>query len=346
MELEHLITRSIKSYYKNRLYGPIIYLCFLVALSVIFPFYELFLPKTYHEAEFNLAEMYNEKNLYGKFDLKDLYFTGYTKKWLDNTTGYYYYTMIGGDCVIVLMNPKQCQQGEPTIEEANIKAKVIYKSYAQDSMLTNLSRDLGWNEEGIKATVSSYMLSQPDATNFAAQFLEFAYVATGIFAIVNLILYLMYIAIPVTSPAVRQLIAYGNPKEILDEAEEEIATLPQVATEDMFITEHYFVETSNYGVAIVPIDSIIWIYKYSNLHKLLWHHFAISYRLNITADKRHYIRCPKTIKTDLDGIIDYLAEANHDILVGFTEENRLKVKEIQGDFGFVKDIGRFLNKKI
>ena len=28
--------------------------------------------------------------------------------------------------------------------------------------------------------------------------------------------------------------------------------------------------------------------------------------------------------------MDYLAEANHNILVGFSEENRLKVEEIQG----------------
>ena len=37
-----------------------------------------------------------------------------------------------------------------------------------------------------------------------------------------------------------------------------------------------------------------------------------------------------TTKSDIDGIIDYLAEANHDILVGFSEENRLKVQAVQG----------------
>ena len=29
----------------------------------------------------------------------------------------------------------------------------------------------------------------------------------------------------------------------------------------------------------------------------------------------------------IDGIIDYLSEANHDILVGFSEQNRLKAQE-------------------
>ena len=58
--------------------------------------------------------------------------------------------------------------------------------------------------------------------------------------------------------------------------------------------------------------------------------FSISYTLHISANKHLYIHCPKNTKSDIDGIIDYLAEANHDILVGFSEENRLKVQAIQG----------------
>ena len=156
----------------------------------------------------------------------------------------------------------------------------------------------------------------------------------------------MYIAFPVLSLPVQKTRAYGKPAEILEEAEEELATLPQLATEDMFITEHYFIETSSYGVAIVPIDAIIWIYKYSTMHKFLWHHFSITYTLHITAGKRHYIKCPKNIKSDIDGIMDYLAEANHDILVGFSEENRLKVEEIQNDFDVIRKITSFLSKRV
>ena len=98
----------------------------------------------------------------------------------------------------------------------------------------------------------------------------------------------------------------------------------------MFITEHYFIMTSPYGNAIVPIQEILWIYKHSTLHKMLWYHFSISYTMHITANKHMYVNCPKNTKSDIDGIIDYLAEANHNILVGFNEENRLKVQAVQG----------------
>lgn len=59
-----------------------------------------------------------------------------------------------------------------------------------------------------------------------------------------------------------------------------------------------------------------------------------------------YIQCPKNIKSDIDGIIDYLSEANHDILVGFNEKNRLKVQEIQGTPMHFEKFIAFLNKRV
>ncbi len=344
--LEHLITRSIKTYYKNRLYAPIIFLVILIVLAIIFPIGNMIFPNMYDEENTSLYELYNSNETYARFDLKNLYFTGYTSKWLDQTRGYYYYTMINSECVIVLLDPDTCEQGTPTIEEVNIFGEILYDSDAARSLLSNLAGDLNWNEEGILSTVSSYTISEPDATGPALSVFKFCYIVFGIYSILWIGVSCLFMAFPVLSLPVQKTRAYGKPVEILAEAEEELATLPQLATEDMFITEHYFIETSSYGVAIVPIDAIIWIYKYSTMHKFLWHHFSITYTLHITAGKRHYIKCPKNIKSDIDGIMDYLAEANHDILVGFSEENRLKVEEIQNDFDIIRKITGFLSKRV
>ncbi len=344
--LEHLITRSIKTYYKNRLYAPIIFLLILIAVFIVFPVGCMLFPRTYGADNVSLYQLYNDKETYGRFELNNLYFTGYTSKWLDNTRGYYYYTMLNSECVIVLLTPDTCEQGAPTIENVSIRGKILYESEAARNLLVNLARDLNWNEDGILSTVSSYTISEPDATGLVTQAFEFFYILFGAYSIILIIVCCIFIAFPVLSVPVQKTRAYGRPAEILAEAEEELATLPQLATEDMFITEHYFIETSSYGVAIVPIDAIIWIYKYSTMHKFLWHHFSITYTLYITAGKRHYIKCPKNIKSDIDGIMDYLAEANHDILVGFSEENRLKVEEIQNDFDVIRKITSFLSKRV
>ena len=86
--LEHLITRSIKTYYKNKLYAPIIFLVILVVLAIVFPVGHLLVPQLYEEDQISLSEMYNSNKNYARFDLKNLYFTGYTSKWLDRTRGY------------------------------------------------------------------------------------------------------------------------------------------------------------------------------------------------------------------------------------------------------------------
>ena len=44
--------------------------------------------------------------------------------------------------------------------------------------------------------------------------------------------------------------------------------------------------------------------------------------------------------------MDYLSEANHDILVGFTEENRMKVQEKQGKPFHLEKWMALLNKQI
>lgn len=341
---EHYISRSIRAFYKKRMISPIIYLIILIVIACIYPVMSLLSPVSVDAID-DIASLY-ESDRYAEITLDNLYFTGYTKRWLDTTIGYYYYTIMGDDCVIVLLDPEACEQGLPTIDTITISAKILYRSHAMEQLFYYLSDDLDWSQDGIASTVSSYMISQPDSTDLATHVFLFVYLLSGAYAIFSIVRYLLYIISPVLSVPCQRLRCYGRPKEILAEAEEELATLPQLATEDMFITQHYFIETSSFGVAIVPIDQILWIYKYSSLHAFLWHHFGISYTLHITAAKRQYIRCPKNIKSDIDGIMDYLAEANHDILVGFSEENRLRIEEIQGDLVPLKKFWAFLSRKV
>jgi hypothetical protein len=114
----------------------------------------------------------------------------------------------------------------------------------------------------------------------------------------------------------------------------------------MYITEHFFIAFANKAVTVIPIDQIVWIYKYSTLHKILWYHFSISYTLHITARKHLYIQFPKNMKSDIDGIIDYLSEANHEILVGFNEKNRKAVQAMPGVTRFTDGLIAFLKQKI
>lgn len=342
---DHYISRNIKAFYKRKLFSPAVYLVLLFIVWQLFSLSDLLFP-TALTADNTLENMYRNDVKYVNAQLTDLHFTGYTRTFLGNTTGYYYYTLRNDECFFVLLSPQSCEEGLPTISEIYVSAELSRGSDTYQALLDNVAKDLNWTGNGIRSKVSSYYLSEPDF-NPLGNMLLFGFIfITGIYALISFTLSLVYIRIPSLSPPCQDLGLFGNAKELLAQAEEELATLPQLATEDIFITEHFFILTSYYGTAIIPIDEIIWIYKYSTMHKFFWYHFSITYTLHISANKHLYLQCPKNVKSDIDGIIDYLAEANHEILVGFSEENRQKVQEIQGTPLNIEKIVNFLKKRI
>ncbi len=342
-QYENYITDHIRSFYRKRMISPAIFLVFLVILHLLYPIHSMMFPTVLHgDVTTSMLDRHDGEYVSIQFD--DLYFTGYTKTFLGFTQGYYYYTMIDDSCVIVLLSPGTSEQGLPEITDLRIRSKIKEPESDITTLIGNLAADLSWSSEGLYDSLYTRVLSEPEATGFETILLTFLIIAMGLYAILALVLDLIYSTWPIISPPVRRLGAYGSARKLFALAEEEIITVPQLATEDMFITEHFFIETSSYGVALVPIDEIQWIYKYSTLHKFLWHHFSISYTLYITASHRQTIHCPRNIKSDIDGIMDYLSEANHDILVGFTEENRLEVEKRQGDSGPMQHIWKLLSR--
>lgn len=342
---ERYISKHIKSVYKRRLISPIIYLVVLLLLWLVLPLQELLFPQQINSRS-QLTSNYQKKSTYVQVTLEDLYFTGYTNTLYGHTKGYYYYTVWDDKCVIVLLSPSTCEEGLPTIDSVTFRGRILYSDKVFSNLLANLSEDLNWTQKGIAGKINAFFLSEPAFQLIPSTVLLLVYFATALYTLLHLIFYILYIRFPVLSPPCQQLGRFGKPAELLSQAENELATLPQLATEDMFITEHYFIELASTGIAIVPIQEIIWIYKHSTLHKFLWYHFSISYTLHITANKHLYIQCPKNMKSDIDGIMDYLAEANHDILLGFNEENRLKVQELQNYSLQLEKLFSFLKRKI
>lgn len=342
---DHYITKNIKAFYRRRLIVPVVYLLALFFVWQLFSLSSLLWPDKLDDTT-SLESAYRDDLENVTTTLYNLNFTGYTQNILGRTTGYYYYTMREEECIIVLLSPRTSEEGLPSIENAVITGKIIRGSDSFETLLTNLSADLNWTENGIRNKVSHFFLSEPGYNQTGNMILYAVFTATGGYSLICIILFIVYLFFPLFSPPCQDLALFGNPKKLLEQAEEELATLPQLATEDMFITEHFFIETSVYGNAVVPIDEIVWIYKYSTLHKFFWYHFSISYTLYISANRHLYIRCPKNIKSDIDGIIDYLAEANHNILVGFSEENRLKAQEALGTPIHFEKFIEFLNRRV
>lgn len=341
----HYIRNSIRSVYARRLVMPVLLLLLMLTLWQMLPISSLISPQK-HSALDLVRHWEHLEDEYVNTDLESLYFTGYTSSIRGNTVGYYYYTMIDDECLIVVLSPETCEEGLPEIAQLNISCKISTPDQNLERLITRLADDIQWTHSGLSNQMSDIYLEEPSFSNTITYLFFGIYAVTFSYALLYSVLCILAILIPTFSPPCMHLDKFGSASELLAQAEEELATLPQLATEDMFITENFFIEISKYGVAIVPIKEIIWVYKHSTLHKFLHYHFVISYTLHIVGNKGFYIQCPKNIKSNIDGIIDYLAEANHDILVGFNENNRLKVQEIQRRRFRFEKLVQFLQKRI
>lgn len=342
---QHYITNNIRKCYTKRLVLPCIILLLLILIWIIYPLHELLKPTKIDQGD-NLSKHSGITSSSVEVTIDHLYFTGYTSSMFGRSNGYYYYTIWDKKCLIVLLSPSTCEEGLSSMDNVTVHASILSTGGALNQLMFNLSTDLNWTSDGLLEQMDSYYLNEVAVTGHSSKLFLFLYFCCLIYTVGYIITSLIWICFPKLSPPVLALRRFGNPAKLLAKAEEELATLPQLATEDMFITESFFIEISLEGIAIVPIQEIIWVYKHSTLHKFLWYHFVISYTLHITGTHHYYIRCPKNIKSDIDGIMDYLAEANHNILVGFNEENRLKVQELQHTNRLLEHIFEFLKRRI
>lgn len=318
---ERYIFKSIKTYYLRHTIIPLMLVLFAVFFQIAFGVFGVLFPQHVR----NNAEI-SESSEYVDIVLDEIFPAGYQMLDGNSIMGNYYYGFYNGRCLYVLL-PMNATNGEPSLKNYHLFAKKMHEEADTSSITEKISSDLGWSTDSLANSSYPFILSHIGSHLFLDRLLA---VVLGITLVVSLFFVIYDILsafIPKLSPPAMRLRRYGNPEELLAIANDELSTLPQLATEDMFITEHFFIEISTFGIAVVPIDQIVWIYKHSTLHEFFGIHFNIDYTLHICAHGRFYFNCPKNTISDIDGIIDYLQEANHDIIVGFTPENKALAKE-------------------
>lgn len=326
----NIIQNSIRTYYRDRYHWPLLYLAVLLVLVFFLPIFSLLAPSAM-SSKSDLAVFKKHNRVYGEYQLPTVYFTGYTSSWMGQTRGYYYYTSINDQIVILLLDPKTCEQGNPIINDVTFHGKLMKRGKAVDLMLSYLADDLDWTIEGINDTVSPYLISEPDATGLSTLVFKIIYCGSFIFTVLAILCHTVFFLFPRVSPTILTLHRFGNPYKILDEAEEELSTVLQLQSESIYITLNYFIKLDDSGVAIVPIKYIIWVYESPQSRHFLWHNYDITYTLHVVAAKHHEIRCSSNKKKATLEIIDYLTEANHRIITEYKEESRLKAEHIQNE---------------
>ena len=165
---EHYITRNIRSFYKRRLFSPILYVLILLVLGLVFPLGEMLSPIPLKNAS-QIEGVYEAKKEYVTVTFEDLTFTGYTTSRFGSTNGYWYYGLKDDVCYIVLLTPFTCEEGLPSIEKLTTTCRIVKHPKLYSQLLNELSKDLNWTKDGIANQLPDVFYSEPDnnpLTNF------------------------------------------------------------------------------------------------------------------------------------------------------------------------------------
>ena len=321
------IFNSIRQVYQKRLLPPAAYLLFLFLLWFVTPISELALPQ-HVSAEVPFRELSSGRTSYAAMTLTDLHFTGYAQKILWYTNGYYYYTFQDGKCILVLLAPATCGEGIPHIGRLHIRVRILRNFEDYDTLTQRLAADLEWTASGIRSQIPDYLLSEPGFHKLLSFLLLAIYFAGGAYALGNLLACLAFYLFPALSPPCRKLGKYGDAGKLLAQAEEEFISSREPVAFDMYLTKSFLISFSQAQAVIVPVREILWVYKHVRLRRFLWYPLPVSFTLHIWAGKRMHLSYPQMKEPEIDYLIEYLKNANGELLVGLREDHRRKVRDI------------------
>lgn len=322
---KNILKRRIRVFHIKRLIPAIIFIVFLGFVWTGYPFHAVFFPKEVTSTD-EIATYYSDTDRFIEIQVPVLYYTGYDYVKRGEIRGSYYYTFMDEKCVLLLLSTPTNNEGNLEITDLTVRGKLVKGNTTYKDLLVSLSSDLEWTYEGLSNIMFPIVISEVDYS-MAESYGFFALLCVSfvisLYSLVSNIISLIY---PGLSPSCLHLRKSGNSAGLLYQANEEFLNDKILSTETMFITRHYFIELSKYGIAVIPLNKIIWVYKHSIFSHFLWFQTRLTYTLRlITANGQ--TDCLRQKKEDADAMIIYLQSFHPDLLVGFSNENKMEAKK-------------------
>lgn len=317
---KYTMIKTIRLKYLTKLIPAVLFLIFTVIIFFHYPFMKILFPN--HLEDINtIFNVYSQGNEYLEIDVPTLYDTGYDYTYNSVTKGSYYYTFIDDKCVFFLLSNKTCNATEQ-LNNLTLKVKLLKGNKQLDFLKEHFASDLAWTKSDLSKITASFLVSDLDAFSSNAYALLLIMGIVDICSILSILISFIYIIAPHLSPICKHLGKGKAAKLALKEVDLELKNDRYFYVSDMSITSHYFIELERYHAKIIPLNNIIWAYKYSKLSKF----FGISYTLVIYSNNS-VSKFPHKQKYDIDFILEYLNESCPNVIIGNSKENKILAME-------------------
>ena len=300
---------------------PGIFLIFCIFMLHVTKLYDLFsLPVVTNPAQ--AATEYHNGTSYVNARLSNLYYTGVNRTSGRKIKGFYYYCLYDNNCYYMLISPSvlgldgNSQTPPATLSEFNCKAK-LDSNIAEIDMLNNMvSNNLDWTSQSLNMMSSKVLINQYRMSQ-GREYILLALIAfVSLLAILHELIIVLSLINPLYSRTVLRQSRYGNKTELYqaacDEFESSHAYAPGIT-----LTDNFFIAYDKHNIHIVPLNAIVWAYKFGTMHTIMLRH-NISYSLSVVAnDKKHYIVHHKT-KDAVELVLNALQTRFPEILIGYS----------------------------
>ena len=319
------IIKKVRLINLRNLILPLIILAATLLAVYYFPFAKSLKPYTIDKLS-DVMSAYKSNELYIEITVPALYHTGQEHSVNGRMEGQYYYTLEDGRCYIFLFSNaflnklKDTQDDLSELNNVTVKAGITDNSKSLSMLMTGLARELDWSASELMDITCPYIIDELDFNYFKGQILIWIYRILITTCIILIVYSLLCIIFPYLDRSIFNLRRYGRLKEQLKQAEHEMSTDILLRQGDFIITEHFLINLSDYNLMIIPLEHIIWTYKFSSYHILRYRRRKITYTLFILGTKKLHLRIPYLSKTDANTILSYLSTAYPDTLVGYRKE--------------------------
>lgn len=299
-------------------------LCFLILVSIVFfrlPIVN-YLNVSAVDPLTPLSQAVNEKKTYIKTTAKNLYYTGDDYYSDGVLTGHFYYQLEGRYCRIYILKPAAGKPADAYIAEKTVTGRIVKYDTTLDALIEDFAQSLDWTAEGLSGVIDPYAVSEIISFSVSQSVLGAVSAAMMVFGLLSVLYILVLFIFPKLSVTYLRLKGYGNADRILADAEKELSENSILSQDNMTLTPKYLIEFSSDLSAVIPLESVLWVFPTENMrYSLKDHRERMFYSLRIVTIAGDTFIIKDKQKADIDKITDVLSERYPNFFYGYSEEH-------------------------
>ena len=269
-----------------------------------------------------LSQAVNEGHTYVRTEARGLYYTG-DDYYVDGAlTGHYYYELRDGYCRFYILKPSAGKPAEAYIESRVVTGKLTKSDRSTEALTSDFANTLGWSQEGLNTVTDTYLINEVVYFPAEQKVLFGLLVFAMLISLVAIFYMLVILLFPKLSVTYLRLRNYGDAEKILNDAEKEIADSCILRQSNMVLTPKYLLEYSSDVSALIPLESVLWVFPLQNLRfSLRERRKKMVYALCITTIAGDNFILKNKKKEDIDKVTEVLTDRYPNFFYGYSEEH-------------------------